>query len=362
MWILAFASAVISPVIAATSGPANVLVVVNDDSPASRSIAEYYVSRRAIPKQNVCHIRVKETESISRDDYNRLIASPMGKCLKSGNLVESILYIVTTLGTPLRVSGSYSMNGTYAAVDSELTLLYSELHNVTHSLEGPLTNPFHRQREATFRHPQFPIYLVTRLAAYDVAQVKALIDRSIGPKNAGKFVIDLRSSVEEPGGDEWLRNAAILLPADRVLLEESEKVLYGAKQVIGYASWGSNDSARKERRLRFEWLPGAIATEYVSTSGRTFAKPPETWNLGTWRDQKSWFSGSPQSLTADLIADGATGAAGHVDEPYLQFTPRPDYLLPAYFSGRNLAESYYLSIPALSWQNIVIGDPLCTLK
>jgi hypothetical protein len=27
----------------------------------------------------------------------------------------------------------------------------------------------------------------------------------------------------------------------------------------------------------------------------------------------------------------------------------PDVLLPAYYSGRNLAESYYLSIPALSW-------------
>ena len=36
----------------------------------------------------------------------------------------------------------------------------------------------------------------------------------------------------------------------------------------------------------------------------------------------------------------------------------PDYLFPAYLSGRNLAESYYVAIPALSWQNIVVGDPL----
>ena len=43
------------------------------------------------------------------------------------------------------------------------------------------------------------------------------------------------------------------------------------------------------------------------------------------------------------------------------FTPRPDLLLPAYYSGRNLAESFYLSIPALSWQNVVIGDPLMSL-
>jgi hypothetical protein len=42
-------------------------------------------------------------------------------------------------------------------------------------------------------------------------------------------------------------------------------------------------------------------------------------------------------------------------------TPHPQYLFPAYFSGRNLAESYYLSIPGLSWQNIVVGDPLCKI-
>jgi len=50
-----------------------------------------------------------------------------------------------------------------------------------------------------------------------------------------------------------------------------------------------------------------------------------------------------------------------VEEPYLSLNPHPEYLLPAYYSGRNLAESYYLSIRGLSWQNVVIGDPLCSL-
>ena len=104
-------------------------------------------------------------------------------------------------------------------------------------------------------------------------------------------------------------------------------------------------------------------TEYVSTNARTFQRPPSTWELGTsWTDAtQHWFK-SPQSLTADYILEGVTGASGHVYEPYLSYSPRPDILLPAYFSGRNLAESYYLSIPALSWQNVVIGDPLCALR
>ena len=38
---------------------------------------------------------------------------------------------------------------------------------------------------------------------------------------------------------------------------------------------------------------------------------------------------------------------------------RPEILFPAYLAGFNLVESFYLAMPHLSWQNIVIGDPLC---
>jgi uncharacterized protein (TIGR03790 family) len=145
-------------------------------------------------------------------------------------------------------------------------------------------------------------------------------------------------------------------------MDESAKVLTGEKDVIGYAGWGSNDPNRHQRNLGFQWLPGALVTEYVSTDGRTFQRPPSGWTIGTWKDAAGWFAGSPQTLTADYIHEGATGCSGHVNEPYLAFTPHPDQLFPAYFSGRNLAESYYLAIRALSWQNIVVGDPLCKLK
>src|SRR5258708_16931731 len=102
-------------------------------------------------------------------------------------------------------------------------------------------------------------------------------------------------------------------------------------------------------------------TAYVSTNARTFARAPENWNIGAWGNLSATFAGSPQTLTADYIHEGATGASGHVYEPYLAFTPRPNILLPAYYRGRNLAESYYLAIPMLRWMNIVVGDPLCNL-
>jgi uncharacterized protein (TIGR03790 family) len=342
---------------------ADVLVVVNDSSPLSRSIAEYYVLRRSIPLANICRIIAPIADDIARPDYDRAIAAPIAACLRSKNLVERVLYIVLTAGVPLRIGGTpglTALNSDAAAVDSELALLYSDLHGMPHPLRGPLNNPFFAKKTAAFRHPDFPIYLVTRLAGFDFADVRGMIDRSLAARNQGKFVIDLKSD-DDAQGNDWLRDAALKLPPERVILDTSTKVLTNLTGVIGYASWGSNDPNRRQRHLGFKFNPGAIVTEFVSTNGRTFARPPDSWTLGNWNDQGTWFAGSPQTLTADYIHDGATGASGHVLEPYLNLNPRPDVLLPAYYGGRNLAESYYLSLPALSWTNIVVGDPLCTL-
>lgn len=344
-------------------GPANVLVVVNDRSPLSRNIGEYYVRKRAIPLGNICRIQAPDSENIDRASYNSQIAAPVAACLQKQRLTETVLYIVVAQGVPLRIPGKDGLNGDTAAVDSELALLYTDLRSgKPHPLNGPLRNPFFGQPNAKFTHPAFPIYLVTRLAAYDFQGVRSLIDRALLAKNQGKFVIDLKSD-DDQEGNNWLRNAVIRLPAGRVVFEDSTNVVYKQTDVIGFASWGSNDSNRHQRKVGFQWLPGAIATEFVSTNARTFSRPPNGWNISDWSitSRPKWFAGSPQTMTADYLEEGATAATGHVSEPYLAMTPRPDFLLPAYFQGRNLAESYYLSIPSLSWQNIVVGDPLMSL-
>ena len=339
----------------------NVLVVVNQSSSISRRIGEYYTHKRQVPLGNLCRIKTTAAEEISRAVYENEIERPIARYLRSHRLEEKILYIATTLGVPLKIKATGECMVTEsAAVDSELTLLYGKLRGAKFRTPGLVPNPFFRQMQARFEHPRFPIYLVTRLAAYDFAEVRAMIDRSLDARNRGKFVFDLKAGGGD-GANEWLREAAHALPAGRVVLDETAAVLYNERDVIGYAGWGSNDRDRKQRMLGFTWLPGAIAAEFVSTDGRTFVRPPDSWNITTWDDKAHLFAGSPQTLTADYIHEGASGCSGHVYEPYLAATPHPQYLFPAYFSGRNLAESYYLSIPGLSWQNVVVGDPLCKI-
>ena len=339
----------------------NVLVVVNDSSALSRSVGEYYARKRAVPVRNVCHIKASTEESISRDEYNRRIAAPVAACLIQRKLRESVLYMVTTAGVPLSISGETGPSGDAASVDSELTLLYSDMREPRRYFRGSVPNPMFGRLEHPFNHKDFPIYLVTRLAGYDFADIRGLVDRALLARNRGKFVFDL-ADAGDPTGDDWLRAAARRLPRDRVVLEETKEVLYGQKDVIGYASWGSNDRNRHRRSLGYQWLPGAVATEFVSTNARTFNRPPDSWAFGTWSDRSTWFAGAPQSLIGDYIHEGVTGVTGHTTEPFLMTCPRPEYLFGAYVRGRDLAESYYLSIPVLSWQNIVVGDPLCVLK
>jgi uncharacterized protein (TIGR03790 family) len=333
----------------------NVLVVVNRNDPVSRRIGEYYQSRRSVPPQNVCAIETVTDEDISWQTYQSGIEQPVGECLKNAGLQEKVLYIVTTLGVPLKMTGGEGgLKTENASVDSELALLYARLKGTTFPRAGPVPNPFFGQRDAPFRHPAFPIYLVTRLSGWNFAEVQAMIDRALAARNRGKFVIDLKG----PGansGNNWLRSAAMLLPADRVVLDTTAGVLSRMRDVIGYASWGSNDPGRQQRWLGFQWLPGAIVSDYVSTNGRSLKRPPDNWTLSVP------FAGWQQNLSADYLHEGATGASGNVYEPYLNTIARPDYLFPAYYAGRNLAESYYLALPALSWQGIVLGDPLCSL-
>jgi uncharacterized protein (TIGR03790 family) len=347
-------------------GPDNLLLVVNQNSNASREVAEYYARRRAVPQSNLCPIRAPVVEQVPRSTYERQIEAVIGRCLDArAKSQPPITMIATTLGVPLTIQqapgGQEGPESTIASVDSELAALHVRRQGRKVPLEGPAPNPFFGKVYAPFDQRAFPMYLVARLAAYDVASAKRMIDRALAASNHGRFVVDLREGPMADMADEWLVSAVAALPRSRVTVESTTAVLQGAKDVVAYASWGSNDKNRKNRWSGFEFRPGSIVTEFVSSNMRTLARPPAAWTFGTWEDHSTHFARSPQSVSADYIEEGATAVTGHVAEPYLTHAPRPDHLFPAYYSGRTLVESYYVSLPSLSWMNVLLGDPLCRL-
>ena len=346
----------------------NVLVVVEATNPVSERIAAHYVRARRIPAENVVALRTGATDEVTRAQYNEQIEGPIAAWIRRNAMQDRIFYIVLAKGIPLKISGSGGRGGTTASVDSELTLLYRKLVGTPVLTAGPQPNPYYGSVGATafrgpFSHADQDLYLVSRLDGFTEADVIALIDNGSAATSAGDFVLDSKgkSSAETP--ELWLKATAEALAAagltERVVVEATPRNVLGRPNVLGYASWGSNDPSIRSRRLGLGFAPGALATIFVSAGARTFEPPPDTWKPGAAQDLGSSYRGSPQSLIADLVREGVTGVAGYVGEPFLDGTIRPDILFPAYVSGLNLIEAFYAAMPYLSWQSVVVGDPLC---
>jgi len=356
--------------VAGWTGPAgaqsvdNVLIVSNANSRVSEEVALYYSRKRAVRGEQILRLNVPVAEEISRAAYQAQIEGPIMAWLAANSAQDRILYLVLAKDVPLRIAGTGGPNGTVASVDSELTLIYRKAAGQPVGQTGPLPNPYFIGTSPLadakpFSHRTQDLYLVTRLDGYTFDDVKGLIDRGMAPSQQGIIVLDGRLELQQSPGNAALVKAAVALGklpgwSDRTVLDTTFKVLRDQTNVLGYYSWGSNDLAIRVRHLQNQFVAGALAGEFVSTDARTFQEPSETWQVNNRP-----YRGSHQSLIGDLIRDGITGVAGHVAEPYLNATIRPDILFPAYASGFNLAESFYLAMPSVSWQTVVVGDPLC---
>jgi uncharacterized protein (TIGR03790 family) len=370
------------------SSQAEVLVVVNGESPISVAIGKYYRAARGIPPDQVLALSIPlqapdlslpADEIISRKQYEKLIRDPVQRFLEERNWVDHIQMIVLAKGVPLKIRGpdvpmsTWLRDYTAASVDAELALLFSDLDG-SPGVAGSV-NPYydseHSFREFRRRRPDSPLrYLVARLTGYQdpldpetgiPVDVKALIDRSRRPvaETAGVWLIDQDPTLgvgRAEGNRLLLAPAAAALRAmgHRVFFETSPSFASGWKEIAGYASWGSNDrndpGPPYYGRIGEALYPGrfaarALVADFVSTSARSFTAPGKYG----------------QSLAADLIRAGAAGVAGHVFEPTLCGVPRPHILLRRYAQGVPAAEAFYRSTPYLGWQNIFVGDPLMRL-
>jgi len=333
----------------------DVLVVVNDEAPLSQQIADAFVAARDIPSENVVHIATPARELIPRSVYESAVRAPIAQYLADHDLADRIDYIVTTKGVPLRVAeprlhDNFSVDAGLTTIGSPLPPTGPRSDRDGATFTDVFINPY-RGDEFPFSHRTYGIYLVTRLTGYTLDDVLAIIDRSSAALGSrGRFVLDVSPGRDNAAfrlGNDWLRAAAASTQAADydTLLDESHTFVTGETGVLGYGSWGSNDGDASRFTVHaipgFTWAPGSVASTIVSTSGRTFTAPPRYG----------------QSLIADLIAEGASAAAGHVAEPFLGGVANIGVLFDRYTKGYNLADSYWMAAGQLSWMDVLVGDP-----
>jgi len=330
---------------APATGAERVLVVINTRSRASDSVGRYYAKRRGIDPTHIVRLELPLDDEIGDIAFQTDIVQPVRAAIAA--LPVRIDFIVLTTDVPIRVARKrgYSVDAMLAGMH----LAISPMVGLDSVWLSRYRNPYYNA-DGPFSSDRFGMYLVTRLDCARVADCLALVDRSIAARPApGPFFFDAMPA--RAGTDGYatmnllLYRAAYRLPQRGVGVQIDTTPAFVAPTVpvMGYVSWGSNDSrfdSTAYHAVRF--LPGALAETFVSTSARTFG-PVQ----------------GGQSRIVDLIAQGVTGVKGYVSEPFTLALANPDILFDRYVRGANLAEAFYAASYMVLWKDLVIGDPLC---
>lgn len=350
-----------------------VVILANAGEPESVRLAEFYAEKRGIPPANIVALEMPTSESITWREFIDQIYQPLqdelvrrgwidgtgSKLLdRFGRKRYSILghrisYLVTCRGVPLRIHNDPTLldeglvknlpvqfRTNAGAVDSELCLLAQSGYEIT----AVVTSPLFKTVGASDINAEL-VVKVSRLDGPTWGDARRLVNSALEGERTGllgRAYVDFQGPHAK--GDRWLddtRQQIEKLGFDTDV--ERTGATFGAAArfdaPVLYFGWYAGDINGPFARDGFQFAPGAVALHIHSFSAETLHSPTKAW-------------------AGPLIARGAAATFGNVFEPYLEYTIRPELLFSELAAGRTLGDAAYFATPMLSWQAIVIGDPL----
>ncbi len=339
--------------------PDEVVVVANVRVQDSLELAEYYMRQRHIPFDHLVRIGTTWDEHCTRREYDDSIRKPVRQALARLAPESRIRCLVVMYGVPLAIrppevaeggqDGQNEKMDTRAAVDSELALVLTD----DYPLEGWLPNPYFlgfRSQSTLLKRDE--VLMVSRLDGPNPETVRRLVDDAIFTEKKGlqgRAYFDARWP--KPTGNNLegyaLYDASLHAAAESVrksgrmevrLDERSELFQPGdCPQAALYCGWYSLGHYVDA----FDWARGAIGFHIASSECATLKQ----------KDSQVWCK--------RMLEDGVAATIGPVFEPYVYGFPLPDLFFSTLAEGYlSLGESYLVSLPYLSWQMVLIGDPL----
>lgn len=252
-------------------------ILINNNSEASKTIGWAFVNARNISDNNIFFFNDSDTptkETINRNEFNVYFAAPFLEMLSNRSSSTELNYLVSTKGIPLRINGGNDK----ASFDQEFSLLGGSYNSsigsdnwVNHGF-GPLAGG----EMKAFSHDVYGFFLVTRLTGYTVETALGLIEKannSLGQR--GIFALDLATNRNGSGYKFWNDdlyvaqaeiNGTMGLPT---VFDETSDFLTNLSNVMGYASWGSNDD-----NWNSNWLPNAG----FNTQDLSYSSGAKYWN------------------------------------------------------------------------------------
>ncbi len=377
--------------------PDEVLVLANRNAGSSKGLAAWYMKKRGIPKENLQLVFVTDKEGCSREDYVKKIVPPVRRALEKNRKINAI---VTIYGMPLKISppgmtkseqaqmdrleaekkkfndleeknGQLSEDDKKqldrvnkrisqlktttdkaASLDSELMLVKKKDYNLNFWLPNPFFLPWQSQKTAI---DKAEVIMVSRLdgAAPDI--VKRIVNDSMEAENkglSGTAYFDARW--KDPGKkkvsgyglyDKSIHNAAGRLKKVglNVVLDDKQELFQpgDCPNTALYCGWYSLANYVDA----FTWEKGSVGYHIASSECATLkSKSSNVW-------------------CKKMLDKGVAATIGPVGEPYVQSFPLPEIFFDFLIKERlTLAESYLVSLPYLSWKQVLVGDPLYRVK
>jgi uncharacterized protein (TIGR03790 family) len=353
---------------------ARVVILANSVDPDSVAIAEHYARVRRVPTANILSFEMPQQEEISWPEFVATIWQPLQDELVRRGWIDAlpigdtdavgrkkyavsghtIAALVVCRGVPLKIrdepalyapvpplTDHAELRTNAGAVDSELSLLAADSG---YPINAFVPNPLYgKDRPNDFDRAK--VVEVGRLDGPTRDDALSLVDRAVDVERvglAGRAYVDMGGKF--PEGDRWLSATAAEIGAlgfdltvDRDPSTFPLTVRFDAP--VLYFGWYAPDMNGPFTLPGFRFPQGAIALHIYSYSARTLRSATEGW-------------------CGPLVARGVTATLGNVYEPYLQYTHRPDLLLRGLARGETIGDAAYRALPVLSWNCILIGDPL----
>lgn len=339
--------------------PAEVIVVYNSASSRSEQCARAYCAKRAIPaKQCVGLGSLPKGQDISRQEFDAKLRYPLLMIARAQSWslpvaqqtgLKPVRAMVLMPDLPLRVREEQEPGKkpgipfqNCASVDSELMLL-----GANYPSAGPLNNPFFNQ-DAGISDARPPVLAVTRIDAPDDTTIRRMIQFPAEVERRGLWgwtVVDQGGPY--PQGEEWFSGIAraAVENGQPLFHEESKATLAPAFPLMqdtavyfGWYAHPANGPFNPNTHADFRFAPGAVAVHLHSYSG-TSVKSNHSW-------------------VGSLLQRGAAVTAGNVYEPTLGGCLHLEVFYKRLLKGYTVAEAALMATPWLSWQGVVLGDPL----
>ena len=336
----------------------DVAVIVNDNSTTSLAIGNYFAQQRGITPNRVLHITAPTTKDIDSLQFEAMRAQ-IEAALITGNLLDTINYLVTTKGMPARASVRNGCDTLYplsmtafnrcTCAEAELSLILGPLAGHILKTTG-LQDPYNDGLTA-FDRDSTGIFLVSRLDGYTITDVNQLIDNG-GPNRqfsiaSAKVVVDASGFAQGDPLASVYAQITSMVATDFIgygynVIDDADPLAFvpSGTDVIHYLGQHNADSVTTN--VIMDFLPGSSASMYLDFS------PIEGAN--------------PNKFTAgDAIRQGAAVVPSLLGVGYNGANFHPSIFMKWYgdtsLVHRNAAESFGLSMFYLRGQSVLYGDP-----